>query len=78
MKLTDKQKLFSEEYLVDLCATKAAIRAGYNNRTARAIGSENLTKPYIKSEIQRLMDERSKKTEITAEDVLRELGGGIH
>ena len=44
-KLTDKQRRFVEEYLVDLNATQAAIRAGYSKRTARQTGAENLSKP---------------------------------
>ncbi|PZD95226.1 terminase small subunit [Paenibacillus sambharensis] len=70
--LTDKQKLFAQEYLIDLNATQAAIRAGYSEKTARAIGAENLTKPDIQELIQQLMVERSKRTEITADMVLRE------
>ena len=73
MKLTNKQKRFCQEYLIDLNATKAAIRAGYCKKNARQIGSENLTKLDIQQEIKRLMDARAKKTEITAEQVLREL-----
>jgi phage terminase small subunit len=73
MKLTNKQRLFCLEYIVDLNATQAAIRAGYCKKNARQTGYENLTKPYIEQEIQRLMDERAKKTEITAEKVLKEL-----
>jgi phage terminase small subunit len=46
-KLTDKQKRFCEEYLIDLNATQAAIRAGYSAKTAKSIGQENLTKPDI-------------------------------
>jgi phage terminase small subunit len=72
-KLTDKQKLFAQEYLVDLNATQAAIRAGYSEKTARQIGQENLSKPYIQEAIQKAMDERSKRTEITADRVLQEL-----
>ncbi|MFA5753528.1 MAG: terminase small subunit, partial [Bacteroidales bacterium] len=45
MKLTPKQKRFVDEYLIDLNATQAAIRAGYSERTARIIGAENLIKP---------------------------------
>ena len=45
--LTPKQKLFIDEYLIDLNATQAAIRAGYNKISAKVIGHENLTKPYI-------------------------------
>lgn len=73
MKLTDKQQKFCEEYMIDLNATQAAIRAGYSEDTARAIGCENLTKPDIQSEVQRLMKERSERTKITADRVLNEL-----
>lgn len=71
--LTDKQKAFVLEYLVDLNATQAAIRAGYSEATARAIGAENLTKPDIANAIAAAQAERSKRTEITADQVLREL-----
>ena len=50
--LSAKQQRFIDEYLVDLNATQAAIRAGYSKRTARAIGCENLTKPDIRTKIQ--------------------------
>ncbi len=72
MALTDKQELFAKEYIVDLNATQAAIRAGYSENTARQMGAENLSKPVIQERIQQLMDERSKRTEITADMVLRE------
>ena len=72
-RLTDKQKRFVEEYLVDLNATQAAIRAGYKEKTARSIGQENLTKPDIQEAIQAAMDERSKRTGITQDRVLQEL-----
>ena len=71
--MTPKQKLFAEEYLKDLNATQSAIRAGYSKRTAYSIGQENLKKPEIQKEIQRLMDKRSKINEITADNVLQEL-----
>ena len=71
--LTDKQKRFCEEYIVDLNATQAAIRAGYSSKTAEAIGFENLKKPKIQKEIERLKEARSKRTEITADRVLKEL-----
>ena len=48
-KLTAKQRRFVEEYLIDLNATQAAIRAGYSPATAGAIGSENLKKPEIRA-----------------------------
>ena len=71
--MTPKQKLFAEEYLKDLNATQSAIRAGYSKKTAYAIGQENLKKPEIQKEIQKLMDKRSKINEITADNVLKEL-----
>ena len=57
MKLTAKQKRFVQEYLIDLNATQAAIRAGYSRKTAGVIGVENLKKPYIREAI----DERLKQ-----------------
>lgn len=58
-KLTIKQKKFADEYIISGNATQAAINAGYSEKTARKIGSENLTKPDIKAYI----DERMKKLE---------------
>ena len=58
-KMTEKQKAFCDYYIETGNATEAAIRAGYSKRTAKAIGSENLTKPYIKQYI----DERLAKIE---------------
>lgn len=72
MALTDKQQRFVEEYIIDLNATQAAIRAGYSEKTAYSIGEENLKKPEIAKAIQKAMDKRSKRTEITADMVLRE------
>lgn len=54
MKLTDKQKRFCEEYIVDCNATQAAIRAGYSELSARQMGTENLSKPSIKEYIGEL------------------------
>lgn len=71
--LTSKQKAFCEEYLIDMNATQAAIRAGYSEDTAYSIGQENLKKPEIQIEINRLRGARSKRTEITADRVLKEL-----
>lgn len=73
VKLTNKQTLFIEEYLIDLNATQAAIRAGYSEHTAGAIGKENLQKPQISKLIQEAMDKRSDKLEITRDRVLQEL-----
>lgn len=72
-KLTDKMKMFCKEYIIDLNATQAAIRAGYSKSTANRIGSENLTKPDIQEEIQRLMSKRENKLEISAEYVLNNI-----
>lgn len=69
-KLTAKQEMFVAEYLIDLNATQAAIRAGYSAKTANVIGPENLAKPCIAKAIQEAMDKRSQKIEITAEYVL--------
>lgn len=72
--LTDKQERFIEEYLVDFNALQAAIRAGYSKDSAGAIGHENLNKPEISARIREAIEKRSKRTEITADNVLRELG----
>ena len=72
-KLTAKQERFVAEYLVDLNATQAAIRAGYSPRTAKQMGTENLAKPVLAAAIQKAMAERGKRTEIEADAVIREL-----
>lgn len=71
--MTQKQKRFIEEYLIDLNATQAAIRAGYSTSTAKDIGCENLAKPNIRAQIDRAMAERSKRTGVNAERVIQEL-----
>lgn len=71
--LTDLQLAFVREYLIDLNATAAAKRAGYSEDSARSIGSENLTKPDIQDAIAAAMSERAKRTEITADKVIKEL-----
>lgn len=73
MKLTPKQELFISEYLIDLNATQAAIRAGYKEENARQIGAENLSKPYIKNEIDKRLKELTEKCGVTAEKVIEEL-----
>jgi uncharacterized small protein (DUF1192 family) len=72
-KLTAKQKRFIEEYLIDLNATQAAIRAGYSKKTAYSIGEENLRKPVIKAEIERLQTETSNKLQVTKETLINDL-----
>lgn len=71
--MTKKQKRFAEEYLIDLNATQAAIRAGYSPGTAKSIGSENLTKPDVQACIAKAMAERSKRTGVNADRVVTEL-----
>ena len=72
--LTAKQQRFVDEYLIDLNATQAAIRAGYSEKTAYSIGNENLSKPEIAKAIEDAQTARAKRTEITADRVLTELG----
>ena len=68
-----KQLRFVEEYLLDLNATQAAIRAGYSPKTARQMGQENLSKPDIKAEMERRIHERAARTRLTQDAVVREL-----
>lgn len=70
--LNAKQQRFVDEYLTDLNATQAAIRAGYSEKTARFIASENLAKPNIAAAIQAGRDKTANKLEITRERVMRE------
>lgn len=71
--LTPRQRRFVEEYLVDLNATQAAIRAGYSPKTARVIAAENLAKPAIAEAIIEAKAARSVATRVTAERVVEEL-----
>ena len=70
MALTDKQQRFAEEYLVDLNASQAAIRAGYSRKTADQQGHQLLKKTSVAAEIQKRMDARSDRVEISADYVL--------
>lgn len=72
-KLTDKQKRFVQEYLVDLNATAAARRAGYSEKTANEQGARLLAKPNIQTAIQAAMLKRQKRVEITQDMVIMEL-----
>ena len=72
-KLTPKQQRFVEEYLIDLNATQAAIRAGYSEKTAKEIGSENLTKPNIAKAIAEAQEKLSNKAQVTVEMVVQGL-----
>lgn len=71
--LTDKQARFCEEYLIDLNATQAAIRAGYSEKTANEQGARLLANVSVQEKIAELKAERSKRTEITQDSVIQEL-----
>ena len=71
--LTPRQRRFVDEYLVDLNGTQAAIRAGYSQKTARQIGQKLLTKVDIQQAISAAQVERQKRTELTADEVIRDL-----
>ncbi|HDX8835610.1 TPA: terminase small subunit [Klebsiella oxytoca] len=73
MALTDKQEMFCREYLIDLNATQAAIRAGYSAKTANRTASENMSKPDIQSRITELKAKRNEDVSINAEYVLKRL-----
>ena len=70
-KLTPKQELFVQEYLKDLNATQAAVRAGYSEKTAGAIATENLAKPLIKKAIEAAMEDRKERIQVDQDYVLR-------
>lgn len=74
-KLTAKQQRFVDEYLIDLNATQAAIRAGYSAKTANEIGAENLAKPSIAKAIAESQTKRAERTEITQDMVLERWWG---
>ena len=73
MALTEKQKRFVEEYLIDLNATQSAIRAGYSVKNADKIGSELLGKTRVAEAISEKMAERSKRTGVNQDRVVLEL-----
>lgn len=71
--LTDKQKRFIEEYLIDLNATQAAIRAGYSKNRASELGYQLLQKTTVQQAIQDAQNKRSERVQVTQDDVLRDL-----
>lgn len=73
MALTKKQKVFVEEYLIDLNATQAAIRAGYSPDTAQEQSSRLLSNVMVKAAVDKAMAERSRRTGVNADRVLLEL-----
>lgn len=72
-KLTPKQRAFVSEYLCDLNATQAAIRAGYSAKTAEWIGPRLITESHVSAAIQEAMANREKRTLVTADAVITEL-----
>lgn len=72
-KLTDKQRRFCEEYIVDLNATQAAIRAEYSEKTAYSMGQRLLKKVEAQEYIKQLKEERKERTQIEADRVIYEL-----
>lgn len=72
-KLTAKQQRFCDEYLIDLNATQAAIRAGYSEKTARSIAAENLTKPDIQEYIQKRLAEKEDALIAKQDEVMKYL-----
>lgn len=73
VKLTQKQKRFVDEYLIDLNATQAAIRAGYSEKSAARIAVELLNKTQVSEFLQKALKQRAERTEITQDRVLCEL-----
>lgn len=72
-KMTPRQQRFCDEYLIDLNATQAAIRAGYSEKTARQIATENLAKPYIKEYIAERMAEKEEELIAKQDEILKYL-----
>ena len=72
-KLTAKQQRFCDEYLLDLNATQAAIRAGYSKKTAKQIGQQNLTKLDLKEYIEKRMAEKEAALVADQTEVMRYL-----
>lgn len=73
-KLTPKQERFIAEYLVDMNATQAAIRAGYSAKTADTISGQLLRKSWVREEIKKRQAHVEAKIELTTERILRDLG----
>ena len=73
VKMTERQKRFCDEYLIDLNATQAAIRAGYSEKNARNLASETLAKPYIKEYIEQRMAEKDSVLIANQDEVLEYL-----
>lgn len=71
--LTNKQQRFVDEYIVDLNATQAAIRAGYSAKTAAQQGERLLRNVEVRRAVDEALEERADRVNVKADDVLREL-----
>ena len=71
--MNEKQKQFCNEYLIDFNGTQAAIRAGYSEKTANRIASENLSKLDIQAYLKELIKNRNERTRITQDEVIRDI-----
>lgn len=71
--LTDKQQIFCKEYIVDLNAKQACIRAGYSEKTAEQQASRLLSKVKVRNEVDRLKAERENRVKLTADKVLKDI-----
>jgi len=72
-KLTGKMLLFVEEYLIDLNASEAVVRAGYKTRNKNKMGAELLRHPLVKAEVEKYMEQRKERMELTSDYVLTKL-----
>lgn len=72
IKLTNKQEMFCREYIIDFNATRSALAAGYSEKSAYQIGSENLNKVEIQAFLSKLMQERNERVKIDADYVLKQ------
>lgn len=72
-KLTKKERIFADEYVKTTNGTHSAIKAGYSEKTASVTGSKMLRKPKVRQYIDAIMNERSKNTIATADEVLQYL-----
>lgn len=73
MALTNKEKMFCKEYIVDFNATVASIKAGYSEKSARQLSYRMLTKDYIQQYIQELLKPRLNKLDITVDGILKDI-----
>lgn len=72
--LSEREEAFVREYLVDLSPTKAARRAGYSSKSAKTLGPRVFRRPDVQAAIRKAMEERAKRTEVTADKVVQQLG----